>query len=387
MVAMRPVDEFLHSVQDSFAANRATSLVGLVLALAAAVAIGWPASVWLRRRRARRRRGQQVREIAARARLSDGQLADLHRIAETAAVPLLDLMTVVSAFEHATAKVLAREPPTVHPEPRSEHARVRQLRLALGFSPLSPHLWLLTTREVVAGDTVTSGGSRGHVAEVNEASFAVDWPVASAPSVVADGVVTLTIDRPDDARYLVRARALRVGPASVAPPSSAASAPERAALTRVFFAHDEQPERQQHRAYMRLRLPPTLTARVQILERSDGPRDVSAGPAAEAAPASTATATIVDVSAGGLALSLTAPADGRAAVGHGATVRCWFALDAEATFDAIPALVVSVETSGGARPGEHLLHLAFVAIEEARRDRLVAAITRLQIASRTPPAR
>jgi hypothetical protein len=386
MVAMRPVDEFLRSVQDSFAANRATSLVGLVLVVAATIAIGWPGSVWLRRRRARRRRGEQVREIAARAKLSEVQLADLHRIAEAAAVPLLDLMTVASVFEHATAKVLAREPPTLHPEPRSEHGRVRQLRLALGFSPLSPHLWLLTTRELVAGDTVTSGGSRGHVAEVDEATFAVDWPVAGAPSVVPDSAVTLTIDRTDDARYLVRARVMQVGPAPLAPATPAASAPERAPLTRVFFAHDERPERQQHRAYMRLRLPATLTARLQIIERSEGPGDVPGGSAAGAVPASATTATIVDVSAGGLALSLTTPPDGRA-VGHGATVRCWFALDAEATFDAIPALVVSVEAGGGARPGEQLLHLAFIAIEEARRDRLVAAITRLQLAARTPGVR
>ena len=382
---MRPVDEFLRSVQDSFAANRANSLAGLALALAAAIAIGWPASVWLRRRRARRRRGQQVREIAARAKLTDVQLADLHRIAETAAIPLLDIMTVVSAFEHATAKVLAREAPTLHPEPRSEHARVRQLRLALGFSPLSPHLWLVTTRELVAGDSVTSGGSRGHVAEVDEATFAVDWPVESAPGVGPDGVVALTIDRPDDARYLVRVRVMQVGPAPLAPATQAAGTPERAALTRVFFAHDEQPERQQHRAYMRLRLPPTLTARVHIVEQSESVGEAPAG-AAAAVPASAAHTTIVDVSAGGLALALTRPPDGRA-VDHGATVRCWFALDAEATFDALPALVVSVEPSGGARPGEQLLHLAFLAIEEARRDRLVAAITRLQLAARTAAPR
>jgi hypothetical protein len=379
MVAMRPVDEFLHSVQDSFAANRATSLVGLVLVLAGAVAVGWPASVWLRRRRERKRRAHQVRSIAARAKLSDAHLADLHRIAEAAAVPLLDVMTVVSAFERATAKLLAREPATLHPQPRSEHARVRQLRLALGFSPLSPHLWLLTTRELVAGDGITSGGRRGQVAEVDEATFAVDWPLGAAPAGAPDAIVTLTVDRPDDARYLVRARVMQIGPAPLPPASLAASAPERPALTRVFFAHDEQPERQQHRAYMRLRLPPTLTARVQIVDRSDSP-------GAEASTPSTADATIVDVSAGGLALSLTVPPDGRG-IGHGATVRCWFALDAEATFDAIPALVVSVEMHQGARLGEQLLHLAFISIEEARRDHLVAAITRLQIAARTPAAR
>ena len=376
---MRPVDEFLHSVQDSFAANRATSLVGLGLVLAAIVAVGWPASVWLRRRRERNRRAERVRAIAARAKLSEGQLADLHRIAEAAALPLLDVMTVVSAFERATAKLLAREPATLHPQPRSEHARVRQLRLALGFSPLSPHLWLLTTRELVTGDGVTSGGRRGLVAEVDEATFAVDWPLGTAPATAPEAITTLTVDRPDDARYLVRARVMQIGPAPLPPASLAASAPDRPPLTRVFFAHDEQPERQQHRAYMRLRLPPTLTARVQILERPESPD--AGGP-----PPSTADAVIVDVSAGGLALSLTLPSDGRG-IGHGATVRCWFALDAEATFDAIPALVVSVEAGSGARTGEQLLHLAFTTLEEARRDRLAAAITRLQIAARTPPAR
>jgi len=381
---MAPVDEFLHSIQDSFAANRATSLVGLGLALVGAVAIGWPASLWLRRRRERKRRDERVRSIAARARLSEAQLADLRRIAEGGAVPLLEVMTVVAVFERATAKLLALEPPALHPEPRSPHARVRQLRLALGFSPLSPHLWLLTTRELVAGDGVSGGGRRGLVAEVDEATFAVDWPLGEAPAGAPGDRVTLTVDRPDDARYLVRPRVVQIGPAPPPLASLATSAPERPALTRAFFTHDEQPERQQDRAYMRLRLPPTLTARVQIVEPSERRRDDPASPGPEASSPSTAEATIVDVSAGGLALSLPLPSDGRA-VGHGTLVRCWFALDAEAAFDALPAQVVSVESGAGTHAGEQLLHLAFTTLEEARRDRLVAAITRLEVASRTAP--
>jgi len=52
---MRPVDEFLHSIQDSFAANRATSLVGLGLSTSKVRTYapprpkqvkGWPFSKW-----------------------------------------------------------------------------------------------------------------------------------------------------------------------------------------------------------------------------------------------------------------------------------------------------------------------------------------------------
>jgi len=156
---MRPIDQFLHSVQDSFAANRQTHWTYLVLGVLAAIALYWVTSVWLKRRNARRDLARRIRAVLGQARLSTDDLADLNRIAVAGAAPLLDVMTVVASFEHATAKLLEREAPVLHPVPGSWYARVRRFRVALGFSPLSTHLWLLSTRELVVGDSVNAGES------------------------------------------------------------------------------------------------------------------------------------------------------------------------------------------------------------------------------------
>ena len=51
---MTPLDQFLHSVQESFAANRSNNLTELALLAVAAVALSFAVSAWNRRRGARR---------------------------------------------------------------------------------------------------------------------------------------------------------------------------------------------------------------------------------------------------------------------------------------------------------------------------------------------
>src|ERR1051325_6151276 len=245
---MRPIDQFLRSVQESFAENRATNWTHVVLLILAAVGVYWGASVWLRRRNARRDHLRRIQSVRAQAGLSADDLQDLANIATTGGTPLLDVMTVLAAFEHATAKMLEREAPALRPEPGSWYARVRRFRVALGFSPLSPHLWLLSTRELVVGDAVNAGQSHGKVVEVSEASFAAEWPMTA--TLPRDGAATLTVDRPDDARYLVRVRLMHVETV----PALSTPLGGRTATRRAFFSHDEQPERQQDRAHMRLRI-------------------------------------------------------------------------------------------------------------------------------------
>ena len=204
---MTPVDQFLHSVQESFAENRATNWTKLGLLVFTVVALSVGLSVWMRRRRARRALEKRIHAVLSGAGLSSLDLGDLTRIAATGNLPLIDVMTVLASFEHATAALLAGETPTLPPVRGSWFERVRHLRHALGFSPLSRHLWLLTTRELVAGDSVAMRGINGRVAEVDEASFAVDWPAGIAP-LVEGAEVNVTIDRVDDARYLARVRLL-----------------------------------------------------------------------------------------------------------------------------------------------------------------------------------
>jgi hypothetical protein len=373
---MTPFNEFVRSVQDSFAANRSTSLTKLGLVTVAAVAVWIALSAWRSRRALRRELAERIRSVVSAAKLSPADLEDLSRIAAAGAMPLIEVMTVLAQFEHATARLLAQEgdASTIRPAPASWFERVRHLRRLLGFSPLSAHLWLLTTRELASGDSVAAGGSNGQVAEVNEASFAVDWPATAV--VVRGATLAVTIDRPDDARYVAHVRVLSVE----ALPASAAEASGEPGGMRAFFGHDEQPERQQDREYLRLRVNAPVS--VQIVDPAakasgDGPPAPPAAPAP--APAPRIDGTIVDVSAGGLSLNV--PVTPGGPIARGRQVLCWFTLDDQARFEALVARVVGADPPKGPPPGQQHLRLSFVALRDVDRDRLAAAVARHQGAS------
>jgi len=370
---MRPIDQFLHSVQDSFAENRSTNWGRVALTIVVVAAIAVVTSIWIRRRRQRRALAQRIHAVLSRAGLSNDDFGDLTRIAAVGQVPVLDVMTRLAPFEHATARWMADEAPAIRPAPNSRFERVRRLRRALGFSPLSAHLWLLSTRELAPGDSVSTDGVHGHVAEVNEASFAVEWPVMAA--FVEGNAVTVTIDRPDDARYLSRVQVLQ----SEAVPSVTTVSGARPAVRRTFLSHDETPERQQGREFTRLRV--TAPIKIQVIDApvaSGASRAAAAPPTWPAAPVS---GTMVDVSAGGLSMNL--PVSPARAVVRGSHVRCWFTLDEHATFEGLVAVVIEGRAVAVPRPGIQNLRLAFTALSDAERDRLATAVARHQGA---PPA-
>jgi hypothetical protein len=364
---MTPIDQFLRSVQESFAENRSTHWGRLGLGIVVVVAIFVGLSAWLRRRRLRRAVADRIHAVLSRTGLSNDDFGDLTRIAAVGEVPVLEVMTRLAPFEHATARWIAAEAPAIRPAPNSRFERVRSLRRALGFFPHSAHLWLLSTRELATGDSVSTGGVHGHVGEVNEASFAVEWPVTA---VFVDGhAVTLTIERPDDARYLSHVQVLQ----SEAVPAVTTASGARLAGRRTFLSHDEHPERQQGREFIRLRI--SAPIRIQVIDAPVASGDERAGAPAPTRPAAPVSGTMVDVSAGGLSLDL--PVSPRRAVVRGSHVRCWFTIDEHATFEGLAAVVVDARAVVG-RPGLHHLRLAFTAPSEGDRDRLAAAVARHQ---------
>jgi PilZ domain-containing protein len=364
---MKPIDQFLRSVQESFAENRSTNWARLGLSVLVLVGISMAMSAWLRRRRRRREHAGHIQAVLARAGLSNDDFADLTRIAAAGEVPVLDVMTRLAPFEHATAKWMADEAAVIRPAPNSRFERVRRLRRALGFSPLSAHLWLLSTRELATGDSISTNGVHGHVAEVNEASFAFEWPVTAA---LAEGAtISITIERPDDARYLARVQVLQSEAKASVTTASGAHAPGR----RVFFSHDENPERQQEREFSRLRIDAPI--KIQVVDEPV----LTGGARAPRVPAEPASGKMIDVSAGGLSLNV--PVSPAGPVLRGSHVHCWFTLDEHATFEALTAVVVDARAATGARSQN--LRLAFTALAAADRDRLAAAVARHQ---GTPPA-
>jgi hypothetical protein len=360
---VKPIDQFLHSVQESFAENRSTNWAALGLSILILVGMSIAVSAWLRRRRRRLAHAGQIQAVLSRAGLSNDDFADLTRIAAAGEVAVLEVMTRLAPFEHATAKWMADEALVIRPAPNSRFERVRRLRRALGFSPLSAHLWLLSTRELATGDSISTSGVHGHVAEVNEASFAFEWPVTAA---LAEGAtINITIERPDDARYLARVQVLQ----SEAKPSVTTASGAHAPGRRVFFSHDENPERQQDREFSRLRTDAPIE--IQVI---DAPA-VSGGATSPAiGPAEPVSGKMVDVSAGGLSLNV--PVSPAGPVLRGSHVRCWFRLDEHATFEGLIAVVVDARAIAAQRSQN--LRLAFTALPAADRDRLAAAVARHQ---------
>jgi hypothetical protein len=382
---MRPVDQFFASVREVFARNRNTDFTEVGAVLLAVILVTVAVGFWFAKRRARLETSRQLAAIVTRAGLSAGDLAYLRRIAQATNLAVLEVMTRLPSFERATAEALLVKVPPLRPIEGSGYERVRYLRKALGFSPLPAHHWLISTRELITGDRVTVSGHPGRIAEVNEASFAVELPAATPVALGGLGTVgTLAIARPDDSRYLARVRGLGVDPPG---------APDGG--RRFFFAHDERPQRQQDRAYVRVRVSATVTLRV--LGGSDAPgtvEDALQGTApgvlgSEAALTETLTGAMVDVSAGGLSLKL-GPREGEALLARmdmgdwqHSRLLCSFELRDGQRFENLAGVVATVENLSPAGQGIRL-RLAFTGLTDAQRDRLSAAVAAEQRAAPAP---
>jgi hypothetical protein len=354
---MTPVDEFMGSVRDVFARNREVAWTRNGLFVAGAVVVSIALGRWLGYRRKRRATAEAVSTLAATAGLARTDLAFLARIAKTGGQSLPEVMSNLGAFEVATARLLEQKAaPPPRPAAGSVFERVRQLRKALGFSPLPAHHWLLSTRELISGDPVAVGGIAGHVVEVNEAAFAVDLPAETALPIGASAA--LTIVRIDDSRYLSRVRVLLIERAHTGAGTT---------TCRAFFSHDEHPDRQQSRAYVRVRVAGPVTIR-PVEPPAEPPAAIEDRPPATIV----LIGSLVDLSAGGLSLDLPASATGSLAAGS--HVRCSFALGEGARFDSIVAVVLAL----GKVPSSGLLHMrgAFVALPDTERDRLAAVVAR-----------
>jgi len=388
---MTAVDEFFSSVQGVFAENRATDWTRLGVLLAGAIVVTSSLTVWRAHRRSQQAMALEIAQVVESARLTAKEVEYLTKISAAAGLVVFDVMTRLPAFERATAAAIASLSPTWRPHEGSAFERIRQLRKILGFSPLPAHHWLGSTRELVNGDPVTLATVTTMVVAVNEASFAVDLPATVAP--VQGAEVAMTLVRPEDSRYLTRVRVLAVEAIPAA--EEGAGAPGGGTRARrVFFAHDEQPERQQHRQHVRIRVQGPVTLHIQrehesakghsVRKKADREKETATQtrtetmePSArsELTPFSHLTGTLVDVSAGGLSLDLhlLAQEARRAVGGAGTHLRCSFALGAEATFENIAAHVVALETKPGARMQR--MRLSFH-LTDAERDQLAAAVAR-----------
>ncbi len=334
---------FFDSVARAFVGNReALPTVELAILALLALAVLLQLAGLARRLLARRTRFHRL--LAARG-LSAEDVRFAAALAARAAVEPLELVTHLDVFERATALALGSGAPA----PGEAATRIRRLRHALGYDRLPAHTPLLSTRELTPGVALDVAGEHGVIAEVDEAGFSVE--VREPPAAPAGQQVSLTLAHAREARYVLGCRL-------------AAAHPQPGGGWLLRFEHDEHPARQQQREYVRVRV--------------DGP--LSLRPVARWQPglpalAGDVHARLVDLSGGGAA------ATSRAALPVGALVRASFEVGG-AAFDGLRAVVLACHPADGG----HRLQLEFTGRLGEERERLVAALTHLELEAQAEAA-
>jgi hypothetical protein len=337
------MESFFRSVGQAFSGNReALPKVELALLLLLALVVALQLLGVARRAWGRRTR---FHELAAARGLPPADVRWAAGLARRAGLERLLLLTHLDLFERATAQALQVERAGAGHLPGHEPvaARIRRLRHALGFDRLAPHTPLLTTRELSPGTALEVGPLPGTLSEIDEATFVVE--LRQPPPLAVGQQASLSLIHSREARYALGCRLLAAHPA-----------PDGA--WRLSFSHDEAPVRIQQRDYVRVR-----AQGIVALHPVSG---------WEGLPAQGAdlTARLVDVSGGGIQVA------SRARLPAGLLVLASLQVAGE-RFERLRAVVLS---SGPAGDGGHTAHLEFTGRASAERERLVGAVTRLELA-------
>jgi hypothetical protein len=186
------------------------------------------------------------------------------------------------------------------------------------------------------------GSQPGTVSEVDETGFKVE--LRAPPDLPAGQALALTLTHAREARYALGCRLCEAHPA-----------PGGGWLLR--FDHDEHPLRQQQREYVRVRVEGPIA--LDPVTRWQGRPEL----------ASAVVARLVDLSGGG------ALATGRATLPVGTLVRATFSVGG-VRFEGLRAVVLACQPSDD---GQQQLHLEFTGRPEAERERLVGALTQVEL--------
>jgi uncharacterized protein YndB with AHSA1/START domain len=330
------MEQFFQSVQRSFTGNReALPQVELAILVLLALAVALQGAGFLRAILARRTRFHQL--LAERG-VAPEDVRFAAALAARAAVQPLLMVTHLDVFERATALALA--PGAAGGDEAAP--RIGRLRHALGYDRLPAHTPLLSTRELAPGTALDVAAQPGTIAEVDESGFTVE--VRAPPSVPSGRQVSLSLVHAREARYALGCRL-------------AGAHPQPGGGWRLRFEHDEHPARQQQREYARVAIGGALTLR-PVAQWQPGHQALSGEVQAR----------LVDLSGGG------ALATSRSPLPVGALLLASFAVNG-AAFDGLRTVVLACQAHGGL----HRLHLEFTGRMGAERERLVAALTQVEL--------
>jgi len=330
-----PLLQFFESLGRAFAPKvELARAMGLGLAALVALLLALFFSRPLRRRWGRARR---FRRLVRERGLSAAERRDLTAMAREVGTEPLSVLERRQDFERATAQALRRHTlGEVSP-------LVRRLRQAFSFDRLPASAPLFSSRELQPGALLLLGALPARVTAVTEEVLAA--ATHQEPEVAPGDLALVALSRGRDARYQLRCLVRSV---------------ERAAPDGwiVQLMHDEAPERIQARAAVRVPVHGGvgLTPLAPAGGGSGGARPALLGE-------------LLDLSGGGALVSLHAP------VGQGQRFLLAFSA-AGARFQGLLAAVLRTEPGPD---GTCHAHLSFPGLGPAERDRLVAAVTRLDL--------
>lgn len=291
--------------------------------------------------RERLERKARFRRLARERGLSAAEQKLVADLAARAGSEPLALLERRDEFERATARALGPSRPDA---PAREVHRIRE---AFAFDHLPESAPLYSSRELTRGTPLLVGPLPGRVVSVAEASFAV--AVGEEPPLAPGATANLALTRGRDARYRLSCRVREIEPAG---PGS----------WHLWLDHDEAPMRVQAREGVRV--PVGTPVGLRTLPPADSPPGVPAGVTA------LLRGELLDLSGGGAMVSSPRPL----AAGD----RLTLTFDAGgARFEKLGAEVLWTEQGP---EGACHAHLAFHGVSEPERDRLVAAVTRIDLA-------
>jgi c-di-GMP-binding flagellar brake protein YcgR len=341
LFATSPARTFLRSVADAFAENQEQAAIFEVLLVIAVIALIVLQMVMVYRR------AQSLKldaiAVAEQRGMTREEAEFAVQLANAGGAPAMEFLTHLDTFEEVTRQALGGQ---IKADPPSDVALpdvLRNLREALGFDRLQAHVPLLTTRELPEGLAVDVEAHHGRIAHVDESVFDIELREGSGPRVGSEVVVRFSRSR--DARYELHCRVLQTLPG----PAGSGST--------LTLSHDEAPTRNQMRQFVRVTVarPATLQV-VKWPGPAQGQREFAG--------------ILRDLSAGGTLMTTETP------LPAGVIVKVNF----QAAGDSFSLTAVNVTT----RRNEHEIrcHLEFTAVSKGERDRLLAAVAKIQRAER-----
>lgn len=343
------MDTFFSSVAKSFTGNR-SALPGVEWAILALLAVVLLVQFSGLARRFLGGRSAFHRACQALG-LGESDVRWLVSLAGRTSMDPLRLVTHLDHFEQATARVLAEAAAEADASLEEAALRIGRLRRALGFDRLPPHTPLLSSRELSRGTALELASQHGTLASVSETALVVE--LRDRPSLEPGQQVALGLVHARDARYALDCRLRELRPA-------------RGGGWELTFGHDEAPTRIQQREYARVKVRGLLRL-----------TPVSRIPGLEHLPE--LVTDLEDLSGGG------AKGWCRQPLPVGLLALATFEAGAH-RFSSVRTVVLSCAPAPGP-DGRFGAHLEFTGLTPAERERLVAALTQVELAEQAASRR